>query len=102
AFGAWKKGTVPAQTLGTPETTKARVIVVDKPRAPQTAIRVASIGAARSAPDFNAIEVMNMALGGLFSSRVNMNLREEHGYTYGASSQFAFRRSAGPFVTAGG
>ena len=43
-----------------------------------------------------------MALGGLFSSRINMNLREEHGYTYGASSQFAFRRSAGPFVTGAG
>ena len=38
---------------------------------------------------------MNKVLGGLFSSRINMNLREEHGYTYGASSQFVFRRSAG-------
>ena len=43
------------------------------------------------------MQVMNMALGGLFSSRINMNLREEHGYTYGASSQFTFRRAAGPF-----
>jgi zinc protease len=102
AFGAWKKGTAPAESLGAPETTKARVIVVDEPRAPQTAIRVASIGAARSNPDFHAIEVMNMALGGLFSSRVNMNLREEHGYTYGASSQFVFRRTPGPFVIGGG
>jgi zinc protease len=102
AFGAWKKGTPPTESLGTPETTKARVIVVDKPRAPQTAIRVAEIGAARSAPDFHAIEVMNMALGGLFSSRINMNLREDHGYTYGASSQFVFRRAPGPFVIGGG
>ena len=90
------------RSLGAPETTKARVIVVDKPRAPQTAIRVAAIGAARSAPDFHAIEVMNMALGGLFSSRINMNLREEHGYTYGASSQFVFRRTPGPFVIGSG
>ena len=65
-------------------------------------LRVVGIGAPRSSPDFQAIQVMNMALGGLFSSRINMNLREEHGYTYGASSQFAFRRSAGPFVTGAG
>jgi len=45
---------------------------------------------------------MNLALGGLFSSRINMNLREAHGYTYGASSQFAFRRAAGPFQIASG
>ncbi len=43
-----------------------------------------------------------MALGGLFSSRINMNLREEHGYTYGANSQFVFRRGAGPFQVASG
>ena len=45
---------------------------------------------------------MNTALGGLFSSRINMNLREEHGYTYGAGSQFVFRRGAGPFQVASG
>ena len=101
-FGGWKKGTPPATAPGAPETTRARVIVVDKPKAPQTALRVAGLGAARSTPDFNAIEVMNMALGGLFSSRINMNLREEHGYTYGASSQFVFRRTPGPFVIGGG
>jgi zinc protease len=48
------------------------------------------------------MQVMNLALGGLFSSRINMNLREEHGYTYGASSQFSFRRAAGPFQVASG
>ena len=48
------------------------------------------------------MQVMNLALGGLFSSRINMNLREEHGYTYGASSQFSFRRTAGPFQIASG
>jgi zinc protease len=45
---------------------------------------------------------MNETLGGLFSSRINLNLREEHGYTYGASSQFVFRRSAGPFIVGSG
>jgi zinc protease len=102
AFASWQRGTAVRPALGTPETTRARVVIVDKPGAPQTQIRVASIGAARSSPDFRALQVMNNALGGLFSSRINMNLREEHGYTYGASSQFIFRRSAGPFVVAGG
>jgi zinc protease len=102
AFGAWPPGTAARPVLGTPQTTTARLILVDKPGAPQTEVRVVGIGAARSSADFQAIQVMNMALGGLFSSRINMNLREEHGYTYGASSQFVFRRSAGPFVTAAG
>jgi zinc protease len=48
------------------------------------------------------MQVMNMTLGGMFSSRINMNLREEHGYTYGANSQFTFRRAAGPFQVASG
>ncbi|HEX4346526.1 MAG TPA: pitrilysin family protein [Vicinamibacterales bacterium] len=101
AFSAWQKGTVAIQTLNPPVTTASRVIVVDAPHAPQTALRVAEIGAARSNPDFNAIEVMNMGLGGLFSSRINLNLREDHGYTYGANSQFVFRRTPGPFAIGG-
>jgi len=60
-------------------------------------LRVGMVGAPRSTPDFAAIEVMNASLGGLFSSRINLNLREEKGYTYGAYSNFAFRRAAGPF-----
>jgi len=100
-FGAWQKGSVPPLQAGSPETTKARIVVVDKPRAPQTAIRVAAIGAARSTPDYSAAEVMNMGLGGLFSSRINMNLREEHGYTYGVNSQFVWRRMPGPFAIGG-
>ena len=88
--------------LGTPETTRARIVIVDKPGTPQTQLRVASIGAARSSPDFRALQVMNNALGGLFSGRINMNLRERRGYSYGTYSQFVFRRSPGPFVVAGG
>ncbi|MGH9257922.1 MAG: M16 family metallopeptidase [Vicinamibacterales bacterium] len=102
AFASWQRGTPVRPTLGMPDTTRARLVIVDKPGAPQTQVRVASIGVARSSPDFRALQVMNNALGGLFSSRINMNLREAHGYTYGASSQFIFRRSAGPFVVAGG
>ena len=77
-------------------------MIVDKPGAPQTQLRVASIGVPRSTPDYEALRVMNETLGGLFSSRINLNLREEHGYTYGADSQFVFRRSAGPFLVASG
>ena len=102
AFAGWE-GAAPAPVaLGETETTAARVIIVDKPGSPQTQLRVAGIGAARSSPDFRALQVMNLALGGLFSSRINMNLREEHGYSYGAFSAFVFRRSAGPFVAGAG
>ena len=102
AFGDWQKG-APAQAMpGEPATTKARLVLVDKPGAPQTQLRVASIGVPRSTPDYEPIVIMNEALGGLFSSRINLNLREQHGYTYGASSQFVFRRGAGPFLVATG
>jgi zinc protease len=77
-------------------------VIVDKPGAPQTELRIVGLGAARSSPDFQAMRVMNTPLGELFSSRINMNLREEHGYTYGASSQFVFRRGSGYFVAAAG
>jgi zinc protease len=102
AFGDWARGTPARPALGAPTTTQAKVIIVDKPGSPQTQVRVATIGAARSSPDFRPMQVMNLALGGLFASRINMNLREEHGYTYGANSQFSFRRSAGPFQVASG
>jgi zinc protease len=102
AFGSWQKGTPARPALGSAATTKARIVIVDKPGSPQTQLRVASIGAPRSSPDFRPLQVMNLALGGLFSSRINMNLREQHGYSYGASSQFSFRRAAGPFQIASG
>jgi zinc protease len=102
AFGDWQKGTPAQPALGNPATTAARLVLVDKPGAPQTQLRVASIGAPRATPDYEALQVMNESLGGLFSSRINLNLREAHGYTYGASSQFVYRRAAGPFVVATG
>jgi zinc protease len=97
AFGAWPSGTATAPALGTPVTTPARLVLIDQPGAPQTSVFVASIGLPRSTPDFAAVSVMNSVLGGLFSSRVNLNLREKNGYTYGAYSQFVFRKGAGPF-----
>jgi zinc protease len=102
AFAAWQRGAPVRPALRDPETTSARVVIVDKPGSPQTELRVAWIGPARSTPDFLPLQVMNNELGGLFSSRINMNLREQHGYSYGARSGFAFRRNGGPFTIGAG
>ena len=72
--------------------------VVAKAGAPQSEVRVGHVGIPRRAPDYFDTMVMNAVLGGLFSSRINLNLREEHGYTYGAFSGFEWRRGAGPFT----
>jgi zinc protease len=98
AFSSWQRGAPVRPALRDPETTNARVVIVDKPGSPQTELRVAWVGPARSNPDFLPLQVMNNELGGLFSSRINMNLREQHGYSYGARSGFAFRRNGGPFT----
>jgi zinc protease len=97
-FGAWKPGRPAPAAMGSPETTDAKVILVDRPGAPQTTLVCFSMGLARSTPDYVPVEVMNADLGGLFSSRINMNLREAHGYTYGAGSFFNYHRTPGPFI----
>jgi zinc protease len=76
------------------------VHLVEKADAPQSELRIGHVGLPRTHPDYFAALVMNMLLGGLFSSRINLNLREAHGYTYGAFSAFDWRRQAGPFVVA--
>lgn len=75
-----------------------RIHIVTKEEAPQSELRIGHRGVARDHPDYFSLVVMNAILGGLFSSRINLNLREEHGYTYGARSGFEWRRGAGPFV----
>jgi zinc protease len=65
-------------------------------------VRLLQLGVDRATPDYPSLEVMNSELGGLFSSRINLNLREEHGYTYGASSFFVYRRTTGYFAAGGG
>ncbi|MCI0595525.1 MAG: insulinase family protein, partial [candidate division Zixibacteria bacterium] len=102
AFAGWKPGTPAVPQLGSPATTPAKVVIVDKPGAPQTQLRVFTLGQPRSTPDYAALQVTNGVLGGLFSSRINLNLREAHGYSYGAFSAFVYRRSAGPFLVATG
>jgi predicted Zn-dependent peptidase len=105
SFGAWKAPAGPkaAQPLPPVDQPSARQIyIVDKPGAPQTQIRIGGIGVPRSTADYFPITVMNTILGGSFSSRLNNNLREQHGYTYGAGSLFDMRSSAGPFAASAG
>jgi zinc protease len=104
-FGKWQaSGPAPQHaTLATPPMPAARrIYLVDKPGAPQTQIRIGWVAVPRATPDFFPIQVMNTVLGGAFSSRLNLNLREKNGYTYGASSFFDMRLAAGPFVAAAG
>ena len=79
---------------------KRAVEIIAKGDAAQAELRLGHIGIPRSHPDYFSVVVMNALLGGLFSSRINLNLREKHGYTYGASSFFDWRREPGPFVIA--
>lgn len=98
-FGGWAgaraTGTVPPVR---PRAQAPRITVVDRPAAAQAELRVARIGVDRATPDYFPLTVMNSILGGSFSSRLNLNLRERNGYTYGAQSGFAMRRQPGPFV----
>jgi zinc protease len=75
-----------------------RVEIVDRPRAAQTELRLGHAGIARAHPDYIPLMLANVLLGGKFTSRINLNLRERHGYTYGATSRFDARRGPGPFV----
>jgi zinc protease len=77
---------------------RAGVTIVDLPRAPQTELRIGHVGVPRTHRDRTRLGVMNALLGGKFTSRLNLNLRERHGYTYGVSSRFVDRHGAGPFV----
>jgi zinc protease len=90
----------PALTRPAPPTaaTARKVVLVDRPGAAQTELYVALPGAPRKSKDFFACQVLNAILGGQFSSRLNLNLREQHGYAYGARSAFSFRRHGGPFL----
>ena len=100
-FGSWKADAQagPANTVdASPSTIERRVRVIHRPGAVQTEIRVGHPGLPRRIPDFHAVSVMSAILGGLFNSRLNRKLREEKGYTYGASAGFDLRRSAGPFA----
>ena len=104
AFGGWKtppmvplasdRATGPADPAEPP----VRLAIVHRDGAPQSELRIGHIGAPRRTPDYHALLVLNAILGGQFVSRLNMNLREDKGFTYGVRSSFDFRRGRGPFV----
>ena len=104
AFASWKgaPGAKPASAGDAPQLTARRVFLIDKPGAAQSQVRLGWIGVARSTPDYFPLRVLNTILGEAFTSRLNNNLREVHGYTYGAGSRFDTRLSAGAFYAAAG
>jgi predicted Zn-dependent peptidase len=98
-FGGWKKGKNPHKKFQTvKDVNQTKVVIVDKPGAVQSAIRIGHLGIDRKNKDYVKVYTLNTLLGGYFNSRINMNLRETHGYTYGASSFFDARIYPGPFI----
>ncbi len=104
AFADWKNTSRVTRTAvpQAPQVGPAQIYIVDHAEAAQSQIRIGSVGVSRATPEFFPLEVLNTVLGGSFTSRLNQNLREEHQYSYGASSRFDMRLSAGPFVAAAG
>ena len=104
ALGGWKGAPGAATTAAgdAAQQTERRVFLIDKPGAAQSQIRIGWVGVPRSTADYFALRVLNTILGEAFTSRLNSNLREEHGYAYGAGSRFDMRLSAGPFYAAAG
>ncbi|MBF8300907.1 MAG: peptidase domain protein, partial [Acidobacteria bacterium] len=104
-FGPWNAAaplTRRAPVPAAPQLARGQIYLVHKPDAEQSQIRIGWVGVPRSTGDYFPLLVLNTVLGGSFTSRLNQNLREEHGYAYGASSGFDMRLSAGPFVAAAG
>ena len=98
-FGGWQRADIPQINYSEPpKTATTTIYLIDKPGAAQSSFRIGAVGVPRSTQDYFALTVMNTILGGSFSSRLNQNLRETRGYTYGAGSRFDMRRAAGPFL----
>jgi zinc protease len=102
-FGSWKGTSTPHTPVPqAAQVAQGQITIVDMPGAEQSQIRIGWVGVPRSTPDYFTLEVMNTILGGSFTSRLNQNLREEHQYSYGASSRFDMRLSAGAFQAGAG
>ena len=98
-FGNWQgEPAVTPEFAVQPRAGETTIFVVDRPGAVQSELRIGHVGVPRSHDDYFTLLVMNTIFGGAFTSRLNRNLREKHGFTYGARSSFAFRRHAGPFL----
>ncbi|MGD8869070.1 MAG: pitrilysin family protein [Gemmatimonadales bacterium] len=98
AFASWQGEVEQVRQLEEPEPPAGSVLWAVNWAGPQSEIRVGGVGISRADPDYAAVLVMNSILGGLFSSRINMNLREDKGWTYGASSRFDARKRSGPYL----
>ena len=98
AFGAWKGDAVATSVPPAGTTIASRVVIVDKPGLNQTTLLAGQMGVKRSDPDYEKLDLMNTVLGGLFSSRINLNLREDKGYSYGAFSFVGQNRGVGPLM----
>lgn len=100
ALGSWSGAAQPVVSLPPPPPQKpTHVVIVDKPGAPQTALLAFALGVPANSPDEVAVDLANYTLGSAFASRINMNLREVHGYTYGAFSEFPAYRFGGEFIS---
>ena len=102
AFGSWdpKRGEASTSTAAAdaPMNDGARLAIIARDGAAQSELRIGQLATRRNTPDYSALLVMNAVLGGQFVSRVNLKLREEKGYTYGARTGFDWRRALAPFV----
>ncbi|MBA4312153.1 MAG: hypothetical protein C0417_05945 [Chlorobiaceae bacterium] len=99
----WNPAVVPSFSVPAPPVIeKRKIYLIDKPGAAQSEIRIGYPALPRSTPEFFPVQVMNRMLGGQFMSRINLNLREKHGFTYGARSSFNFQKGAGPFTASAG
>ena len=103
ALAAWPKaGTRPTFSYpAVPAPQKTTIFLVDRPGAAQSTMAIGEPGPPRDTPDYYALQVMNTILGGMFQSRLNANLREEKGYSYGVNSSFAYGKGPGAFRTGG-
>ncbi len=96
-----ERAVVDPARLWPPGPPSARLVLVDRPGAVQSELRVGHVAVARRTPDYHALQVLNMVLGGQFVSRLNLSLREDKGYTYGVRTSFDCRRAPGPFSMRG-
>jgi zinc protease len=97
SIGTWDSKAVPPPLPANPPAPVAKVVIVDRPGAPQSELRIGHIGIPFSSPELAAANVIETVLGGAFTSRLNQNLREKHGYTYGVRARFAPSRAPGWF-----
>ncbi len=97
AFDGWVAPVGASTAKATPVVPDPRILLVDRPGAAQSELRIGHVGPPRSTPDYHALIVLNALLGGQFTSRINRRLREEKGITYGAHTSFDLRRLAGSF-----